>query len=74
LRTAISLFHQQLQVAIGEKKDSAYDLKLFISALVHLDPFQAMGSEELGFTWIAEILNSGYSEEDRYHIRKNIPQ
>ena len=72
MRTAISLFHQQLQATIREKKDSTYDLRLFISALIHLDPFQAMGTEELGFTWIAEILNSGYSEEDRYQMASEV--
>ena len=29
---------------------------------MELDPFEAMGSGELGFLWIAEILNSGYEE------------
>jgi len=33
-----------------------------LSASIDLDPFQAMGSGELGFLWIAEILNSGYDE------------
>jgi len=28
--------------------------------LIHLDPFQTMDSGELGFSWITEILNSGY--------------
>jgi len=40
-------------------------LSLVFSASIHLDPFQAMGSGELGFLWIAEILNSGYEEEWR---------
>jgi len=31
-------------------------------ASIELDPFEAMGSGELGFLWIAEILNSGYPE------------
>ena len=29
---------------------------------MELDPFETMGSGELGFLWIAEILNSGYEE------------
>jgi len=33
-----------------------------LSILVRLGPFEAMGSGELGFLWIAEILNSGYEE------------
>ena len=36
-----------------------------LSALIHLDPFQTMDGRELGFSWIAEILNSGYQEQQR---------
>jgi len=40
-------------------------LSLVLSRSIDLDPFQAMGSGELGFLWITEILNSGYEEEWR---------
>jgi len=40
-------------------------LSSVLSASIHLDPFEAMGSGELGFLWIAEIINSGYEEEPR---------
>jgi len=58
---AIHLFHQQLQLG---KTDFLF-LTSVLSTLTHLDPFQAMGSGELGFLWIAEILNSGYPEQWR---------
>jgi hypothetical protein len=65
LKTAIYLFHQRLQVTIRKGKTSNYDLVSFINESLCLDPFKATGAEELGFMWIAEILSSGYSEEDR---------
>ena len=45
-----------------------------LSALVHLDPFQAMGSGELGFLWIAKILNSNYAEDERYRMASQVVQ
>jgi len=62
LKTAIRLFHRELQRLIAEGADP-YTLTSVLSMLVHLDPFQAMGSGELGFSWITEILNSGYQED-----------
>ena len=59
---AIHLFHQQLQLLIAEGKTEDHDLTSVLSTLIHLNPFQAMGSGELGFLWITEILNSGYQE------------
>jgi len=58
---AIHLFHQQLQLG----KTDHFLLPSVLSTLIHLDPFQAMGSGELGFLWITEILNSGYPEQWR---------
>ena len=45
-----------------------------LSTLVHLDPFQVMGSGELGFSWIAEILKSKYSENERYRMTSQVVQ
>ena len=59
---AIHLFHQQLQALIMEGRADYYDLTLVLSTLVHFSPFQAIGSGELGFLWITEVLNSGYQE------------
>ena len=42
-----------------------YCLAHVLSSLVHLDPFRAMNSGELGFLWIKEILNSRYEERWR---------
>ena len=42
-----------------------YDLPGFLSILAQLDPFKTMGSGELGFSLIADILNSGYGERQR---------
>jgi len=47
-------------------------LSSVLSALVRLDPFQAMGSGELGFLWIAEIVNSGYEEEWRERVASQV--
>jgi len=40
-------------------------LSSVLSASIDLDPFQAMGNGELGFMWIAEIVNSGYEDGQR---------
>ena len=37
-------------------------------AATHLDLFEVMGTEEMFFFWISEILNSGYPEEERYSV------
>ena len=48
-----------------EGKAHRYILSSILPASIDLDPFEAMGSGELGFLWITEILNSGYEEEWR---------
>ena len=64
LKAAIHLFHRQFQRLIAEGADP-YTLNFVLSILICLDPFQAMESGELGFSWITEILNSGYQEQGR---------
>jgi hypothetical protein len=64
LKTATLLFDQQLRLLIIGKADD-YVLSSVLPALIHLDPFQAMGSGELGFLWITEILNSECQENRR---------
>jgi len=48
-----------------EGKADEINLSSVLCASIRLDPFEAMGSGELGFLWIAEIINSGYEEEWR---------
>jgi len=45
-----------------------------LCAAGHLDPFQVTENVELGFSWIAEILNSGYPEDDRYWMASSVVQ
>jgi len=54
-------------VSIKEGADQDV-LSSVLSTLIHLDPFQAMDSGELGFLWITEILNSRYEEYWRAYI------
>jgi len=49
-----------------------YDLTLVLSTLIHFDPFQAIGSGELGFLWIAEILSSGYQEDQCERLAREV--
>ena len=54
-----------------EKVDESA-LTSVLSTLVHLDPFQAMDSGEIGFLWITEILNSGYQERQRMWLANEL--
>ena len=65
LRTAIGLFHRHLRTVIVEGTAHKFYLTLILSALIDLNPFQVTGNQELGFLWIADILNSGYEEDWR---------
>jgi len=66
LGTAIPLFHQQLRRAIGEA--NPYCLTVFLSTLSHLDPFPIADNVEYGFLWIADLLKSGYPDQERYSM------
>ncbi|KAF9643702.1 hypothetical protein BDM02DRAFT_1366837 [Thelephora ganbajun] len=72
LQVAINLFHQRLQLSIREAKASPWVLKSILSALVHLDPFQTVGTRELVFLWITEILNSEYPEDERCEMASRV--
>jgi len=72
LKTAIHLFHRQLQPLIIEGEADEDIVSSVLSASIGLDPFQAVGCEELGFLWIAEILNSRYEEEWREEMASQI--
>ena len=72
LKTAIHVFHRQLQPRIIEGKTDHRDLTWVLSTLVYLDPFQNMEGGELGFLWITEILDSGYQEHQRERMANAI--
>ena len=74
LKTAIYLFHRQLQVVIAEGKVEEPVLTSVLSTLIHIDPLQVMDSGELGFLWITDILNSGYREYERYQMASKVVQ
>ena len=71
---AILLFHRQFQRVIKLGMADESNLTFVLSRLIHLDPFTAMDSGELGFSWIAEILNSGYGEEQRERMASEVVQ
>ena len=72
LKTAINLFNQQLQMAIREGKADEHDLTSVLSTLTELDPLNDTDTAELGFSWIAEVLASGYGEIRRYQMASTI--
>ena len=70
---AIYLFDQRLlQVIVRKGEIYEHEINLFLSAIIHLNPFQAVESADLGFTWITEILNSGHSEDARYQMASKV--
>ena len=72
LETAINLFNQRLQISIREGKVTQHDLTSVLSTLAELDPFNVTDTAEFGFSWIAEVLNSGYTESERYQMASRI--
>jgi len=74
LGTAILLFHQQLRRSIEEGEADPYCLTVFLSTLGHLDPFSIAHNVEYGFSWVADLLNSRYSDYDRYSMASTVIQ
>jgi hypothetical protein len=68
LETALNLLDQHLRTAIGKRTVRPYTLSSILSALGHFDPSQAVTIQGLCFLWITEILDSGYTAEDRYQM------
>ena len=68
LRAVIRLFHRQLLESIREGNADQHTLTLVLSALIHLDPIQVMGTGEMGFSWITAILDSRYPEDEQYQM------
>ena len=67
METAINLLHQHLQIAIGERKERTC-ISSTLSALRYFDPFQTTTTRGFCFLWITDILNSGYTMEERYSM------
>jgi len=66
LDTAILHFHQQLRISIGKGMASSRWLTILFTTLNHSGPFQNADNAEYIILWIADLLNSGYSDHDRY--------
>jgi hypothetical protein len=72
LKTAIDLFSRQLQICIREGNVPERDLTSVLSTLTPLDPFQTTDAGDIGFSWVVEILNSSYPEDERYRMASTI--
>jgi len=73
LQAAADLFCRQLQISIREGANSNA-LMSILSALSHIDPLEVANSGEYGFLWLADILNSGYPDNDRHAMANRIIQ
>lgn len=69
---AIALFHAQLRGSIEGANIEQQALTSVLSTLVYLDPFQALRSGDLGFSWITELLRSEYPEKARYLMASQV--
>jgi hypothetical protein len=74
LKTVVRLFDQRLRATIAEGTASQYSLTPLFSSFIDSNPFQAMGGRELGFSWIAYILNSRYHGDVRYMMASKVVQ
>ena len=69
---AVRLFDQQFQVSTQERKIPPHFLRALLLAVSHLDPFESMGTREMGILWISKILNSGHPEKEQYLMASEI--
>jgi len=74
LQTAFSLFHQRLQTSIRKGEADPDYLTRALHATNHLGQPQVTENAGLGFLWITEILNSRYSEYERYRMARRVVQ
>ena len=65
---AVRLFDQQFQVYIREWNIHQRYLLLPLLAAVPLDLFEAAGTEDMGFVWTSEILDSEHLEDWRQYV------
>jgi hypothetical protein len=71
LGTAITLFHKRVQESVKNNGADERAITSVLSALVHLNPFQVLGT---GFLWVVDILNSGRPDGERYRIASQVMQ
>jgi len=69
---AIYLFNQQVHISIREGRIGQRAFTAVLSTLAELDPFNITGTPEFAFWWLAELLNSGYPEDEQYQIASAI--
>ena len=74
LQMVIKFFDDQLQVSIQTGRIEQRDLAAVLSSLVHLNPFQVLGTAKPGFSWLSKILNSRYSKDERYQVAGQVVQ
>ena len=77
LKKAANLVCQQLQTMIRIRQGEALGntgITWALSALVHLDPLTVTKNQEMVFSFVADILSSSFSEEDRYLMASNAVQ
>ena len=78
LEKVVNTVYEQLQTKLkqGEDSDGCKGIRIarILSALVHLDPVGVIGNGAIGFTLIAEILSSSFSEDHRYLMASNVAQ
>jgi hypothetical protein len=69
---ARNLFYQRLQIFIREEKGNEKSPSWALSASIHLDPHPFEDNIELGFSWVAGALNSGYPEEECFGMAREV--
>jgi len=72
LQTSLYLFSQQLTRSIKEGTATSSTLNLVISTLTHVDPFQTKHDREYEFLWLTDILDSGYSDNERWGMATTV--
>lgn len=68
MQTVIGLFCKQLQIQVRRREVNHDDIVVVLSASVHLNPFQAFGDAEPGFSLMTSLLNSKYPEDSCYQM------
>jgi len=74
LQVAANIFYQQLQISIRERKTSSFVLTSILSTLDHLDPVEVKNITEICPLWLADILNSGYPDNEQHDVAIRIIQ
>jgi len=72
LQAAGNLVCERLKIPIREEGATKHAPTWALSLLVHLDPNPFRDNIELGFSWIPEILNSGYSGRECLEVASKV--